>query len=105
MLMTGADLIKSAGQLQERAAKLEIAASQEVKPANQAGKSALDEETQGALLRFARFIHKDGKQKQPSQKKTSARPGMDGNQKHPYIKAQQTEDRWFEVGQNIDIYV
>lgn len=97
--MTGADLIKSAGQLTERAAKLGVAAPQEVKPANQAGKSALDEETQGALLRFARFIHKDGKQRAPSHKKTP------GNQKHPYIKAQQSEDRWYEVGQNIDIYV
>jgi hypothetical protein len=96
--MSGADLIRTSSQQQERAAKLEITA-QEVKPTNQASQSNLDQETKGALLRFARFIHKDGKRESPSQKKTSA------GKNHPYSKAQEPLQHLYEVGQNIDIYV
>lgn len=97
MIYSGADLIRTSGQQQERVVKLNVPAVSEVKPTGES-KSRLDEETQGALLRFARFIHKDG-QKNSSQKKTK------GSKNHPYIKAQQADDRWFEVGQNLDIYV
>jgi len=97
MIYSGADLIRTGSQHAERVTKLNVPAVSEVKPPGES-KSTLDEETQGALLRFARFIHKDG-QKKPSHNKTKS------TSKHPYIKAQEPMDRWFEVGQNLDIYI
>ncbi len=100
MLLTGADLIRTSGERQERLERLQVA--KEVKPTEKAPetKSSLDEETHGALLRFARFINKEGQPKKPkSQSKTGT------GKEHPYAKTMATLNRALDTGLTIDIYV
>ncbi len=101
MLYSGADLIRTSGQQQDRFERLQVA--KEVKPTEKAPetKSSLDEETQGALLRFARFINKDGKGKKPkSQPKI-----FTGSHSHPYAKSMATLRQAQDTGLTLDIYV
>ncbi|NJL25821.1 MAG: hypothetical protein HC902_12030 [Calothrix sp. SM1_5_4] len=58
MLYSGADLIKTSGTQNDRLERLKVV-TDPVAPAPATEKSAssgLDEQTQGALLRFARFV-------------------------------------------------
>jgi hypothetical protein len=100
MFYSGADLIRTSGLQNERAVKLNIAAAKEVKPPAQPGQSNLDEGTKGALLRFARFVNKDGKRPPPpSQKKASGQ-----GKRHPYIEVREAASQLLVLGQNLDIY-
>lgn len=97
MIYSGADLIRTANQQQERIERLHVAS--EVAPLEKPAKtgSSLDEETRGALLRFARFINKDGKK--PPQKKAQPRST------NPYVAAEARRERFHDCGQQLDIYI
>lgn len=99
MIYSGADLIRTSGQQQERLERLQVA--KEVKPTEQTPetKSSLDEETQGALLRFARFINKESKGKKPKPQPAPRK------QAHPYTKAMEPLQKALDTGLTIDIYV
>lgn len=71
MIYTGADLIRTSGLQAERAEKLELVRTPEVQPASQ----NLDDSTQDALKRFARFIN----ERKPKKPKPQIPPS-----KHPY---------------------
>ncbi len=102
MLYSGADLIRTSGQQLERGEKLKVV-PKEVEPAAspQQPQLTLDEETQNALLRFARFIHKESKEKEQKN-----RPRVSKFQPitHPYLRAQENLKRLDDSGQVLDIY-
>lgn len=102
MIYSGADLIRTSGQQQDRSDRLQIV--KEVKPAEKpsAPKSSLDDETQSALLRFARFINKENEQKKHSPKKSQTKTG---SEKHPYQQSMAVLNRHMDSGLTIDIYV
>lgn len=99
MLYSGAHLIKTGGQQLELFNKLKLG-PQPIQPVNHASPSgsSLDEETQGALLRFARFINQENEKKQ----KETNRPAQ--NKSHPYKKAFAAEFKFTNTGLIIDIY-
>jgi hypothetical protein len=106
MLYSGADLIRSSGQQQERLDRLNTADAplRPVAPPEKPN-SATDGETQGALLRFARFIHKEGeKKKKPSQSETTkaSAPAAAGDL---YAQAESHRQRLFDRGHQLDIYI
>lgn len=95
MIYSGADLIRTSGQQQDKVTRLKVVP--DVKPAEQPAKakSSLDGETQSALERFARFLNK----KKPSQNKTSA------PKSHPYASTLKALELHYDRGQRLDIYV
>lgn len=99
MIYSGADLIRTASQQQERMERLQVA--HEVKPLEKPAepKSSLDEETKGALLRFARFFSE-----KKEKRKGSPRPPSKSSM-NPYIEAEARRERLFDSGQQLDIYV
>lgn len=103
MLATGAELIKTSGQLQDRVDRLKVV-DKEVKPVENPGqaKSSLDQETQGALLRFARFVNKEQEGKKNPPKKQAQPKAPD---QHPYKKSMAVLNRAMDSGLTIDIYV
>lgn len=104
MLYTGADLIRTSGAQTERLERLKIVPNDlELKPAEKPAetKSSLDEETQSALHRFARFINKENKDRQnPAKKQLPKTP-----EAHPYKKSLSVLNRHMDSGLTIDIYV
>jgi hypothetical protein len=107
MLMSGADILRTTVQNAERAQRLNATAESGVKrvesPADQP-QGSLDEDTKGALLRFARFIHhKDGQPKSrknpPSQKKNAS--GLP----KAYITQVENADANERSGGMINIYI
>ena len=101
--MTGADLIRTTVQNAERAQRLNAASEPGVKPVEspEENPSSLDDETQGALLRFARFINKEG-QKKPSAKSNKKAPsGLPPS----YVTQVQNLNQDERSGAMINIYV
>lgn len=67
--MSGADLIKTSTHIHDRVERLRLAEPvAAVESPGQSG-SALDDDTQNALMRFARFIKNEGQAQQPKPKK------------------------------------
>jgi hypothetical protein len=95
-MLSGADLIRTSGQNLERAQRLQAVDS--VNPVETPGKpnSSLDEDTQSALLRFARFVNKEKKKPKPS------RPAV-GLLK-PYLDQVQKLNQEQSSGSMIDVY-
>ena len=102
MLYSGADLIRTSGLQHERLDRLdkEDGAVKPVSPPENPT-SQLDDQTQGALLRFARFIHKE-KDKKP---RKASRPETLNSATNPYIKAEEREAQLFGRGHSLDVYV
>jgi hypothetical protein len=103
MLYSGADLIRNSGQQLERLERLntgdEVVAAQPAKRSEDPPEG----ETQGALLRFARFVHKEGERKKPPQPpKLQAAASIGGN---PYREAEVHQQNLFERGQQLDVYI
>lgn len=73
MLYSGADLIRTSGQQQERQERLKVLP--QVKPAAPVKETstALEENTQGALLRFARFVQNEKGSKQKPKERPKGR--------------------------------
>lgn len=98
MLYSGAHLIRTSDHLRTRLDRLQVKTVDPVQNDPQKTSNTLDEETHGALLRFARFINKEKKQprkKTPSQTKTA----------HPYIAVQDRLASQGDIGRTLDIYV
>ena len=75
MVQTGADLIRTSGHNVDRAHRMKLvdAPVMPVDSPNQ-NQSSLDDQTHGALLRFAHFINKEGQEKKrPKPKPASPR--------------------------------
>ncbi|MGE3760573.1 MAG: hypothetical protein AB7H97_22605 [Pseudobdellovibrionaceae bacterium] len=103
MIYSGADLLRTAAQQQEKLTRLEMG-PQAVKAVESAGqpKSSLDEDTRGALLRFARFVNDKDKKSRP--KKRSK--GVSKSHKlGPYLNPLPTLQRHLETGLTLDIYI
>jgi hypothetical protein len=90
MIYTGADLIRTSGQHAQRAEKLELVKTPAVEPAS----SNLDDSTQDALKRFARFIN----DKKPKKPRPYTKPSS-----HPY-KRQSRAAMELDRGQLLDIF-
>lgn len=101
-MLSGADLIKTSGQIQERAHRLKAVPDSDVKKVESPGqtKASLDQDTQNALMRFARFI-KDGEKKKPKEppKKVAAK-GLP----QPYLDQIQSLDVAQRSGGMINIF-
>lgn len=107
MLYSGATLMRTNNDLQER---LEKAGIHRVKPVSGPAEQGenLDGDTRGALLRFARFIHKE---KNPKQRKPGSASHEQGARAtrapqamHPYTTAFFALSKSLECGQILDIY-
>lgn len=100
MLYSGASLVRANSQQQERFDNLR--ATEPVRPVDSAKQkeAGLDEDTRGALLRFARFIHKE-KQESPK-KPPQAKPVSTGA--HPYERTWAAVEKAETNGQILDIY-
>ena len=71
MIISGADLIRNSGRQQVRAERIAERPTSAVQAPD--AKSKLDDDTGGALLRFARFIHDEKeKKKKPVPKRNTA---------------------------------
>lgn len=102
MLHLGADLIRTSGQLRERLEAL--AGPEAVRAVANTEKSpdpTLDEQTNGALLRFARFVREEKKKKTPTRRS----PPLTSPARNPYQVADDRESSLlFSRGQSLDIY-
>jgi hypothetical protein len=100
--MTGADLLGTTVQNAERAQRLN-AREPGVKPVESLGdkQSSLDEDTQGALLRFARFINKEGQKKHSPKPPKVVPTGLP----QAYITQVQNLNQDERSGAMINIYV
>lgn len=101
MIYSGADLIRTSGLQAERmdrlAAKADGPDAVKAPSAPENPTSNLDEQTQGALLRFARFINKE---KRPPKKRVF-RSGT----ANPYAAAEALQEKLFSRGRSLDVYV
>jgi hypothetical protein len=108
MLYTGASLIRNNGELQERIEK--VRSSSAVRPvtgSEDKPSENLDEETRGALLRFARFIHKERKDGEAEEQKPAhPEPQSEDSTKtnHPYVRAFAAVQKSSDRGQILNIY-
>jgi hypothetical protein len=98
-MMSGADLIRTTGQNTDRAKRLKVVDA--VKPVENPGQinASLDENTQNALLRFARFVNKEKKKPVPAVKKPSK--GL----LQPYLDQVQKLNQEQSSGSMIDVYI
>jgi hypothetical protein len=103
MLYTGADLIRSSGHARERSESLKLVPKVSSPESAESPSTNLDEETQGALLRFARFIQKEGEKKREPPRPTRPRSSNVSKQVYaPYVeRLNQPEPR----GQILNIFV
>jgi hypothetical protein len=91
MIYSGADLIRTSDLQSQRAERLELVKTRAVEPAS----SNLDESTQDALKRFARFM---GKQ-MPKKPRPYTKPSS-----HPYNRLKARTAMELDRGQMLDIY-
>lgn len=77
-MLSGSDLIRTSGHLTELAQRLKVVEGPAVKAVESPpeGKQGLDEDTQNALVRFARFINKEGQKKHPPKPIKAAPKGL-----------------------------
>lgn len=92
MIYTGADLIRTSGNQAERAQKLELVRTPPVEPTN----SNLDDSTQDALKRFARFINE--RKEKPKKPQPYIKPSS-----HPYQRPSRAAIE-LDRGQLLDIF-
>lgn len=97
MIFSGADLIRNSGRQAERAEKLKDTSKTQVQAPEK--KSPIDEETGGALLRFARFIHGEKDKKKKSAKKSASKR----HAKNPYLELEERMAAEAAKGQSLDI--
>jgi hypothetical protein len=106
MLATGADLIRTSTQIQERGERLKLAEAVAPVAAPAQSHTQLDQDTQSALLRFAHFVRDEEKKKsRPAatvKLKASASQAADRN---PYRDQMERERHHDELGQMLNIYV
>ena len=95
MIYSGADLIRNSSQLAERFER--SATVESVRPIGDSPAGLLDEDTQDALARFARFLNQD---KAPPRKKASSR----SKTINPYALAEERENEREGLGHTVDIY-
>lgn len=101
-------MIRNNGELQERIEK--VRSSSVVRPvtgSQDKSSENLDEETRGALLRFARFIHKERKDGEAEEQKPAQPESQSGdstNAHHPYLRAFSAVRKSTDCGQILDIY-
>lgn len=108
MIYSGTDLIRTSGQSQERMERLRpselsvssVAAVQ----AKGNATSLLDNETHNALLRFARFLNKEGSDKEGAKKEKRERlPQNKAIARNPYVSAEMHRAHIFGTGQFLDL--
>ncbi len=97
MIFSGADLIRNSGRQAERAERLKEASPVQA-PTK---KEATDQDTNGALLRFARFIHGEKEKK----KRQAPKPAPKRHGTHPYLALQAREEAEAAKGNTLDIAV
>ena len=101
MIFSGADLIRNSGRQAERVEKLKDTSTPAVKAPEK--KAPIDEETSGALLRFARFIHGEKEKKKKPSKKSSPNPASKRYAKNPYLAPEERLAEESAKGQSLDI--
>lgn len=69
MLYSGAELTRTSGRLTERVSRLRTVETVVPVTGPGEGQSTLDGDTQSALQRFARFVHKEKEKSAPPQKR------------------------------------
>ncbi|MBX3021078.1 MAG: hypothetical protein KF799_05320 [Bdellovibrionales bacterium] len=109
MIYSGADLIRNSSALTERLERLETQGPS-VQPvaAPENPKGSLDEQSQNsALLRFARFVHKEGEKKKRRPKRGLELPSSSETKPslNPYRAAEEREGYLFGRGQSLDVYI
>jgi hypothetical protein len=104
MIYSGADLIRTSGQQHERAERL-TKGVEAVADSGTAG-TALDQDTQGALLRFARFVHKESLEKKKDKPKLKHDIGriLKAVAANPYVAFLDKAEGRHDVGQMLDLY-
>lgn len=100
MIYSGVDMIRTSGQQVERLERLKVVETPPVQPASDSPASR--EDTQNALLRFAKFVKDEGKKKKTAplkrQVKQSGLPEGYLNQLPANFNAQRS-------GGMIDVYI
>lgn len=104
MIYSGADLIRTSGQQQDRLERLRLVDSSGVEPVGtpENPASGLDDNTQSALMRFARFIHKD-KKEHPQRSQQPRKPAS--SMAHPYLKQAERWERLQDEGRLLNLYI
>ena len=109
MLYSGADLIRTSGQQQARLNRLATSDDEGVRAVDpvQRANTPTEGDTQGALLRFARFIHKEGeKKKRPRENSpTTVAVAAAVRAGDPYRQNEVHQQNLFERGQQLDVYI
>jgi len=102
MLYSGAELIRTSGQQIERQERLKVV--EPVKPVESPAqpRSSLDQDTQNALLRFARFIHKEGESKKDKKAPSKSTPKTIPGAYHSQIENRYSSP---QTGHSLDVYV
>ncbi len=101
MLTSGADLIRTSAKQSERLDRIRVV--DPVTPVPDSGQATLDGDTQNALLRFARFVHKEKENKKNPPPVKNKRPvGIP----LPYlIQIHLIADSSAQPGQQLNIYI
>jgi hypothetical protein len=99
MLATGVDLVRTSASQAERLERFDPIEGPA--PIAKSQSSTLDTGTQDALMRFARFIHKE-KKKRPILEVVKAPPRKASIQ--PYLDQLTMDENQHMVGSNIDIF-
>lgn len=102
MLYTGADLIRSSGHARERTESLKLVPK--VSPPEPAASpsTTLDDETQGALLRFARFVQKEGEKRREAPRRAWPSSNVSKQAYVPHIERLNNPD---PRGQILNIFI
>lgn len=102
MLATGVELMKTSASQAERLEAFKPLEGTPPIAKTQAGASSLDSGTQDALMRFARFLHKEEKKKKVYLEVVKAPPIKRTIQ--PYLDTLAIEENLLKIGANIDMY-
>lgn len=95
-------MIRTSGEQSERVERLKVAEPVPAAPPSPAGNTALDQGTQNALLRFARFVRDDQKRR----RKTKATPRAEkAALPETYLFQIDLHGREHDLGSSLDIYV
>lgn len=99
MIYSGTDLLKTSGAQQTKLERLRVAAA--VAPVTPAGNpdSNPEQDSHGALLRFARFIHKEGERSKLKRPRPAALAGQ------PYLLSEERRQALFDRGRVLDIII
>jgi hypothetical protein len=100
MELNGASLMRASGAISERVERLKLV-DDPIAPVDAAEptQNALDEDTKGALVRFARFVNKEGRKKPAPKKATQS--GLP----KAYLDQIEMRDRENDRGATLDITI